>query len=65
MGAVTERIHISGNVLNLPLRQPAVLARSVASRVSVATCGAMSTQRCAHSARLVAISGLRFTVAPR
>ncbi len=29
--ASTERIHLSGNVLNLPLRQPAVLARSAAS----------------------------------
>ncbi|WP_278236406.1 LLM class flavin-dependent oxidoreductase [Isoptericola sp. AK164] len=29
--AVTERVHLAGNVLNLPLRQPAVLARSVAS----------------------------------
>ena len=29
--ARTERIHLSGNVLNLPLRPPAVLARSVAS----------------------------------
>ena len=29
--AVTETIHLAGNVLNLPLRQPAVLARSVAS----------------------------------
>jgi alkanesulfonate monooxygenase SsuD/methylene tetrahydromethanopterin reductase-like flavin-dependent oxidoreductase (luciferase family)/FAD/FMN-containing dehydrogenase len=28
--ARTERVHLSGNVLNLPLRQPAVLARSVA-----------------------------------
>ncbi|WP_046471877.1 LLM class flavin-dependent oxidoreductase [Allosalinactinospora lopnorensis] len=27
----TERIRVSGNVLNLPLRQPAVLARSAAS----------------------------------
>jgi alkanesulfonate monooxygenase SsuD/methylene tetrahydromethanopterin reductase-like flavin-dependent oxidoreductase (luciferase family) len=27
----TERIHVSANVLNLPLRQPAVLARSAAS----------------------------------
>lgn len=27
----TERIHLSGNVTNLPLRHPAVLARSVAS----------------------------------
>jgi alkanesulfonate monooxygenase SsuD/methylene tetrahydromethanopterin reductase-like flavin-dependent oxidoreductase (luciferase family) len=27
----TERIHLAGNVLNLPLRQPAVLARSAAS----------------------------------
>lgn len=27
----TSRIHLSGNVLNLPLRQPAVLARSSAS----------------------------------
>jgi len=27
----TQRIHVSGNVLNLPLRQPAVLARSAAS----------------------------------
>src|ERR1700681_2851111 len=27
----TRRIHVSGNVLNLPLRQPAVLARSAAS----------------------------------
>lgn len=27
----TMKIHVSGNVLNLPLRQPAVLARSVAS----------------------------------
>lgn len=31
VAAQTERIGISGNVLNLPLRQPAVLARSVAS----------------------------------
>ncbi|MEJ3404791.1 LLM class flavin-dependent oxidoreductase [Rathayibacter sp. YIM 133350] len=31
VGAATERIRLSGNVLNLPLRQPAVLARSVAS----------------------------------
>lgn len=29
--ARTERIHLSGNVLNLPLRRPAVLAKSVAS----------------------------------
>lgn len=29
--AVTSRIRLSGNVMNLPLRQPAVLARSVAS----------------------------------
>lgn len=27
----TERIHLAGNVLNLPLRQPAVLARAAAS----------------------------------
>ena len=27
----TERVHLSGNVLNVPLRQPAVLARSAAS----------------------------------
>lgn len=27
----TQQIHVSGNVLNLPLRQPAVLARSAAS----------------------------------
>ena len=27
----TKDIHVSGNVLNLPLRQPAVLARSAAS----------------------------------
>jgi alkanesulfonate monooxygenase SsuD/methylene tetrahydromethanopterin reductase-like flavin-dependent oxidoreductase (luciferase family) len=31
VAARTERIRISGNVLNLPLRQPAVLARSAAS----------------------------------
>jgi len=31
VAAQTHRIHLSGNVLNLPLRQPAVLARSVAS----------------------------------
>lgn len=31
VAARTERIHLSGNVLNLPLRQPAVLAKSVAS----------------------------------
>lgn len=31
VAARTERVRISGNVLNLPLRQPAVLARSVAS----------------------------------
>ncbi|MCQ1952091.1 LLM class flavin-dependent oxidoreductase [Arthrobacter sp. zg-Y238] len=31
VAARTERIHVSGNVLNLPLRQPAVLARSLAS----------------------------------
>jgi alkanesulfonate monooxygenase SsuD/methylene tetrahydromethanopterin reductase-like flavin-dependent oxidoreductase (luciferase family) len=30
-GARTERVQLSGNVLNLPLRQPAVLARSAAS----------------------------------
>ncbi|HSZ39102.1 MAG TPA: LLM class flavin-dependent oxidoreductase [Trebonia sp.] len=30
-GAQTERVHLSGNVINLPLRQPAVLARSAAS----------------------------------
>lgn len=29
--AQTERIHLAGNVLNLPLRPPAVLARAVAS----------------------------------
>src|SRR5690606_5441075 len=27
----TERIHVAGNVLNLPLRPPAVLARAAAS----------------------------------
>ncbi|GAB3164045.1 hypothetical protein GCM10027059_19410 [Myceligenerans halotolerans] len=31
VAAATERITVSGNVLNLPLRQPAVLARSAAS----------------------------------
>src|SRR6478609_856714 len=31
VAARTERIHLAGNVLNLPLRQPGVLARSVAS----------------------------------
>ena len=31
VAARTERIRLAGNVLNLPLRQPAVLARSVAS----------------------------------
>lgn len=31
VAARTERVHLSGNVLNVPLRQPAVLARSVAS----------------------------------
>lgn len=31
VAARTSRIHVSGNVLNLPLRQPAVLARSAAS----------------------------------
>ncbi|HLU72182.1 MAG TPA: LLM class flavin-dependent oxidoreductase [Nonomuraea sp.] len=31
VAARTERIHLSGDVLNLPLRPPAVLARSVAS----------------------------------
>ncbi|MER5225513.1 LLM class flavin-dependent oxidoreductase [Streptomyces flaveus] len=30
VAARTERVHLSGNVTNLPLRQPAVLARSVA-----------------------------------
>jgi alkanesulfonate monooxygenase SsuD/methylene tetrahydromethanopterin reductase-like flavin-dependent oxidoreductase (luciferase family) len=29
--ARTERIHVSGNVINLPLRSPAVLARAGAS----------------------------------
>jgi alkanesulfonate monooxygenase SsuD/methylene tetrahydromethanopterin reductase-like flavin-dependent oxidoreductase (luciferase family) len=29
--ARTERVHLTGNVINLPLRPPAVLARSVAS----------------------------------
>ncbi|TMR88080.1 LLM class flavin-dependent oxidoreductase, partial [Nonomuraea basaltis] len=27
----TTKVHVSGNVLNLPLRQPAVLARAAAS----------------------------------
>lgn len=31
VAAQTERVHLAGNVLNLPLRPPAVLARSVAS----------------------------------
>jgi alkanesulfonate monooxygenase SsuD/methylene tetrahydromethanopterin reductase-like flavin-dependent oxidoreductase (luciferase family) len=31
VAARTERVHLTGNVLNLPLRQPAVLARAVAS----------------------------------
>ncbi|MGO1317550.1 MAG: LLM class flavin-dependent oxidoreductase, partial [Cellulomonadaceae bacterium] len=31
VAARTERIHVAGNVLNLPLRPPAVLARAVAS----------------------------------
>src|SRR6476646_1084280 len=31
VAARTERIRVSGNVLNLPLRQPAVLARAAAS----------------------------------
>ncbi|OCG73975.1 LLM class flavin-dependent oxidoreductase [Microbacterium sediminis] len=31
VAARTSRIHVSGNVLNLPLRQPAVLARASAS----------------------------------
>jgi alkanesulfonate monooxygenase SsuD/methylene tetrahydromethanopterin reductase-like flavin-dependent oxidoreductase (luciferase family)/FAD/FMN-containing dehydrogenase len=31
VAAQTERVTVSGNVLNLPLRQPAVLARSAAS----------------------------------
>lgn len=31
VAARTERVHLSGNVLNLPLRPPAVLARAVAS----------------------------------
>ncbi|GAB4086408.1 hypothetical protein GCM10028784_30380 [Myceligenerans cantabricum] len=31
VAAATERITVSGNVLNLPLRQPAVLARAAAS----------------------------------
>ena len=31
VAARTERIHVAGNVLNLPLRPPAVLARAAAS----------------------------------
>ncbi|WP_205474056.1 LLM class flavin-dependent oxidoreductase [Nocardioides sp. SYSU D00038] len=31
VAARTERVHVSGNVLNLPLRPPAVLARAAAS----------------------------------
>jgi len=31
VAAKTERVHLSGNVINLPLRQPAVLARAAAS----------------------------------
>jgi alkanesulfonate monooxygenase SsuD/methylene tetrahydromethanopterin reductase-like flavin-dependent oxidoreductase (luciferase family) len=31
VAAQTKRIHVSGNVINLPLRPPAVLARAVAS----------------------------------
>lgn len=31
MGAHTERVQLAGNVHNIPLRPPAVLARSAAS----------------------------------
>src|SRR5581483_795770 len=31
VAAQTERVHVAGNVINLPLRQPAVLARAAAS----------------------------------
>jgi alkanesulfonate monooxygenase SsuD/methylene tetrahydromethanopterin reductase-like flavin-dependent oxidoreductase (luciferase family)/FAD/FMN-containing dehydrogenase len=31
VAAATEKVHLSGNVLNLPLRSPAVLARSAAT----------------------------------
>ena len=31
VAAQTERVHVAGNVINLPLRQPAVLARATAS----------------------------------
>src|SRR5258708_37968517 len=31
VASLTKQIHVSGNVLNLPLRQPAVMARSAAS----------------------------------
>ena len=31
VASATERIHVSGNVLNLPMRPPAVLARAAAS----------------------------------
>jgi FAD/FMN-containing dehydrogenase len=31
VAAATERVHVAGNVLNLPLRPPAVLARAAAS----------------------------------
>ncbi|MEA2145495.1 MAG: hypothetical protein QOG59_1082 [Solirubrobacteraceae bacterium] len=31
VAARTERVHVAGNVINLPLRQPAVLARAAAS----------------------------------
>ncbi|SDF82844.1 LLM class flavin-dependent oxidoreductase [Pseudonocardia oroxyli] len=31
VAARTSRIHVAGNVLNLPLRPPAVLARALAS----------------------------------
>ena len=31
VAARTERVHLAGNVLNLPLRPPSVLARAVAS----------------------------------
>jgi len=40
--ARTERIHLSANVINLPLRPPAVLARSVASSTCSAAAGSSS-----------------------
>lgn len=62
VGARTSRVHLSGNVLNLPLRQPAVLARAAAG-LDLLTSGRVSLALGAGGFwdAIVAMGGRRLT----